>query len=456
MNVNSLDDFNKIYFIGIGGVSMSGLATILIDNNKCIMGSDINKSPSTVKLENLGAKINYVQVADNIKDVDLIVHTAAISPNNPELVKGRQLSIPIIDRAKLLGLMMKNYNSPICVSGTHGKSTTTSMISELFLGASLDPTITVGGNLSSIGGNLKMGGNEYFIVESCEYYNSFLQFHPHSAVILNIEFDHVDYFSDLRQIEESFIEFGNNIDEKGCLIINSEVRNLSEFYERVKCNITTFGIEKGDICGSNIRYDSGSLVFDLKYFNEDLGEIRMNVFGKHNVENALASIGIALYYGIGIETIRKCMNDFKGICRRFEYKGSYKDAKIIDDYAHHPTEIKCTLSAVKNLSHNNIWTVFQPHTFSRTKDLLDEFASSFDDSDKIILLDIFSAREEFTDEIHSIHLNDLLKQRGKESYYFPSFDDAEEFIVKKIERDDVLITMGAGNIYRLGEDLLNK
>lgn len=456
MEINSLNEYKNIYFIGIGGVSMSGLATILAKSGKVVSGSDINKNTSTIKLEELGVKINYVQVKDNIKNVDLVVHTAAISPNNPELISAKEQGVTIINRAHLLGLIMHSYKFPVCVAGTHGKSTTTSIISEIFLGGDLNPTITVGGNLQSIGGNLRLGNEDYFIVESCEYYNSFLQFHPHSAVILNIELDHVDFFANLKEIESSFIKFANNIDKNGFLIINSEIDNIKDFYENVNCNIISFGIDKGDLCGSNIRYEEEYLVFDLKYFEEDLGKIRMKVFGKHNVENALASIGIALSYGIDMEIIKRAIENFTGIGRRFEYKGLFKEAKIIDDYAHHPTEIKCTLSAVKNINHNKIWTVFQPHTFSRTKDLLCEFGTSFDESDKIILLDIFSAREDFTDEIHSKHLNDLLQKRGKESYYFSSFEEAESFIDTTIEKEDILITMGAGNVYKLGEDLLSK
>lgn len=456
MKITSLDGYNKIYFIGIGGVSMSGLATILANKNKIISGSDISKSVATNKLEALGIKINYTQVSENIKDIDLIVYTAAISNNNPEIIKAKEISIPLIDRAQLLGLLMRDFKFPISIAGTHGKSTTTSMISEIFINGELNPTITVGGNLNSIGGNLKIGGSDYFVVESCEYFDSFLQFYPHSAVILNIELDHVDYFSNLEAIENSFIKFANNINKDGSLIISNKIKNIKEFYNNVDCNIITFGIGSGDISGKNIRYEKNLLVFDLTYFGNNLGEIKLQVYGNHNIENALAAIGMALSYGINIEVIKNSLENFKGIGRRFEYKGTFNKAKIIDDYAHHPTEIKCTLSAVQNLPHNKIWSIFQPHTFSRTKDLLEDFSKSFDDSDIIILLDIYSAREPYTNEIHSKHLNKLLLERGKESYYFSSFEEAEEYIKNNIEKEDILITMGAGDIYKLGESLLKK
>ncbi|MFV0503706.1 MAG: UDP-N-acetylmuramate--L-alanine ligase [Lachnospirales bacterium] len=450
-----IQDYKNIYFVGIGGVSMSGLALILADSGYIVKGSDTIYSSNIENLIKQNIHVNIGQVSNNItNDIDLIIYTAAVSTENPELMKGRELGIKIIDRAHLLGLLMKNYEFPISIAGTHGKSSTTSMLSEIFLLANKNPTITVGGNLKSIKGNINIGDNKYFIVESCEYFDSFLQFFPHTAAVLNIELDHVDYFNDIGEIRKSFIHFCKNIDISGNLLINKSIEDIKEIINELECNIITYGVYTGDLQAINVKVKDSKTVFEILFKGENLGGIELQVLGKHNVENALAAIGIALCYNIDFNIIKEALKDFTGIGRRFEIKGSINGAKIYDDYAHHPTEIACTLGSCKYRDYENLWVVFQPHTYTRTKDLLKGFSESFNMADKIILLDIYSAREPYTNEIHSKDLEKLLKKKNKEVYYFSSFEDAEIYIRKNICQDDILITMGAGDVYKLGESLI--
>lgn len=453
-------DFKKpihIHFIGIGGISMSGLAEILLEEGFTVSGSDSKESPLTKKLEQLGATIFYGQKASNIIDgIDCVVYTAAINRQNGELIEAVAKKIPMLTRAELLGQLMKNYATPIAVSGTHGKTTTTSMLSHILLAGELDPTISVGGILKAIGGNIRVGHSETFITEACEYTNSFLNFYPKIGIILNIEEDHLDFFKDLEDIRHSFHQFAKLIPEDGALIINGDIDHYEEICEGLSCKVITCGSSFDfDYSASNISFnDKGLASFDLIKGGENLGRIQLSVPGNHNVSNALTCIATAELLDLSIDTIKTGLLAFTGTDRRFEYKGMMNGVTIIDDYAHHPTEILATLKAAKNYPHNELWCVFQPHTYTRTKAFFHEFAEVLSHTDHLVLADIFAARETDTLGVSSKDLAEEATRLGTDAHYFDSFEKIEDFLKEHCEPGDLLITMGAGDVVNIGEDLL--
>lgn len=445
-----------VHFIGIGGISMSGLAEILLTRGFSVSGSDSQKSPLTQHLEGLGAVIYYGQRADNIKkEYDVVVYTAAIHPDNPEFAAAKEAGIPMLSRSKLLGQMMQNYKTAINVAGTHGKTTTTSMVAHILLAADMDPTISVGGVLPCIQGNIRAGASETFLTEACEYTNSFLDFFPTISIILNIEEDHLDFFKDIHDIRNSFHLFAKRLPADGLLIINQDIPDLSEFLEGLDCAIVTYGSPDSTYHAENIVYDANSMAtFDAYEKDALLGSVTLKVPGEHNVSNALAAIGAARHLNIPFEQIQAGLKTFGGTKRRFEVKGSIGGVTIIDDYAHHPTEIRATLETVKRYPHKTSWCVFQPHTYTRTKAFLKEFAIALSLADKVVLADIYAAREANTEGISSQMLLDELKKLGCDAYYFPTFDEIENFLLKKCIDGDLLITMGAGDVVKIGESLL--
>ncbi len=453
-------DFSKpihIHFIGIGGISMSGLARILLQNGFTISGSDRDKSPLTQQLEECGAQIFYGQKASNIiEGIDCVVYTAAISRDNAELIEAVAKKIPMLTRAELLGQLMKNYETPIAVSGTHGKTTTTSMISHILLEGNLDPTISVGGILKAIGGNIRVGNSGTFITEACEYTNSFLNFYPKIGVILNIEEDHLDFFKDLEDIRHSFHQFTALLPSDGTLVINGEITDYPEIYKGLDCNVITYGSSADfDYSAANIRHDEKGLVsFDLVKYGEVTERIQLSVTGDHNVSNALASIATAELLSLSMETIKQGLLSFSGTDRRFEYKGTLNGITIIDDYAHHPTEILATLKAAKHYPHKSLWCIFQPHTYTRTKAFFHEFAEALSHTDHLVLADIFAARETDNLGISSKDLAEEVRKLGTDTHYFPSFSEIEDFVKAHCAPGDLLITMGAGNVVDIGEHLL--
>lgn len=446
-----------VHFIGIGGISMSGLAQILLDAGFDISGSDAKKSPLTQHLAALGAKIRYPQMASNIEDnIDLVVYTAAIAQDNPEFAAAVEKDIPLMTRADLLGQIMKNYKTAIAVSGTHGKTTTTSMISEVLLSADTDPTLSIGGILKSIGGNIRVGKSDYFVTEACEYTNSFLSFFPNISIILNIEEDHMDFFQDIEDIRHSFRRFAELLPDDGCLIINRQIDHVEQLTEGLRCRVITFGTAAdADYSYVGARYDAlGRASYTLMKKGENCGTVNLGVVGEHNILNSLSVIALTDLLGIDYKTVRDALSSFSGTDRRFELKGEMCGIKILDDYAHHPTEITATLKAAANYPHKNLWCVFQPHTYTRTKAFLHDFASALTLADKIVLTDIYAAREKNTIGISSKDLLRELQKLGKECYYFPSFDEIENFLLKNCINGDLLITMGAGDVVKIGENLL--
>ena len=448
-----------VHFIGIGGISMSGLADILLDQHFKVSGSDSKASPLTELLEQNGAKIYIGQRASNIEDgTDFVVYTAAIHPDNPEYQAAVQKKIPMLTRAELLGQLMTNYKTPIAIAGTHGKTSTTSMASHIVLAADKDPTISVGGILKAIHGNIRVGGHETFITEACEYTNSFLSFYPKISIILNIDADHLDFFKDLDDIRHSFRLFAEKLPADGTLIINSDIPDYTKITEGLPCSIITYGQTDGsDYTAQNITFNElahGS--FDLIRRGENLGRVSLRVPGIHNVWNAVAAMALGDLSGISMETMKKGLDDFSGADRRFEKKGEIGGITIIDDYAHHPTEIAATLKAARNCPHKTLWCVFQPHTYTRTKALMDDFAKALTLADKVVLADIYAARETDTLGISSKQLAEKINQLGGDALYLPSFDAIENYLLEHCIQGDLLITMGAGDVVKIGENLLGK
>ncbi len=453
-------DFQKpihVYFMGIGGISMSGLAEILLEEGFRISGSDMKQSALTTQLEEKGIRIHYGQVASNItEDLDLVVYTAAIREDNEEWQAARQMNIPMLTRAQLLGQIMDNYSNSIAVSGTHGKTTTTSMISQILLEAQTDPTITVGGILSAIGGNLRVGNSEVFISEACEYTNSFLNFRPKYSIILNVEAEHLDFFKDLDEIRQSFHQFAGNTRPDGATIINGEIDAYDEIVAGLPHRIVTYGFDsRFDFYPENISYDDHACgIFTAMHHGEALGTVHLNVPGKHNISNALSAIALASLMELPMDALLSGLRKFGGANRRFQYKGQIDGVTIIDDYAHHPTEIAATLSSAANYPHKRLFLVFQPHTYTRTAAFLEEFADVLSQADVLVLADIYAAREKNTIGISSRDLLAKVQEKGCECYYFPSFEEIEKFLLENCVNGDLLITMGAGNIVEIGENLL--
>lgn len=448
-----------VHFIGIGGISMSGLAEILLEENFTVSGSDSKESALTDRLTANGAAIFYGQKASNIKEgIDVVVYTAAIHADNEELAEAKRRELPLLSRAELLGQLMTNYETPIAVSGTHGKTTTTSMLSHIFLTGELDPTISVGGILKAIGGNIRVGSSGLFVTEACEYTNSFLHFYPKIGIILNIDADHLDFFKDLDDIRNSFHKFARLLPDDGTLIVNGDIEKLEAITSDLSCHIITYGKDPAmDYCAANISYDDlGNASFDVISSGRTLGRISLTVGGEHNVFNALSAVAAACLLDIPFDIIQEGLLTFRGTDRRFEYKGERNGITIIDDYAHHPTEIEATLTSAKHVPHRETWCIFQPHTYTRTKALFDEFAAALSHADHVILADIYAARETDTLGITSEQLAEAVKAEGCDAVYLPSFDEIEEFVLGHCQNGDLLITMGAGDVVNIGEELLKK
>ena len=453
-------NFNKpvhIHFIGIGGISMSGLAEILFEEHFTVSGSDAKKSDLTARLEQMGMQIFYGQRAANIIDgIDLVVYTAAIREDNPEFRCAAEKGIPMLTRAELLGQIMDNYQNSIAVAGTHGKTTTTSMISQILLQAEKDPTITVGGILKAIDGNLRVGKSDVFISEACEYTNSFLNFRPKYSIILNIEAEHLDFFKDIQDIRHSFHLFAKNTKENGAVIISGEIDRYEEITADLAPQVLTYGMTDAcDYYPADIVFNENACAsFAVMHKGKKIMDAALSVPGLHNVSNALAAVALCLDLGLSAKDICAGLLAFGGADRRFQYKGTVDGITVIDDYAHHPTEIRATLTAAEKYPHKRLVLVFQPHTYSRTKAFLDNFADVLSLADVVVLADIYAAREKNTSGISSRDIAAKLKEKGTDCHYFPSFTEIENFLLKNCVNGDLLITMGAGDIVNVGEHLL--
>lgn len=448
-----------IHFIGIGGISMSGLAEILLDRKFTVSGSDMKASEITEHLGKIGARIAIGQRAENItNDIDLVVYTAAIHEENEEFAAAKNKNIPMMTRAALLGQIMDNYARSIAVAGTHGKTTTTSMLTHILLQGQLDPTVSVGGMLDRIGGNIRVGQSNVFLTEACEYTNSFLEFHPLYSIILNVEEDHMDFFKDLEDIKHSFHLFASQTAPDGLIIINGDMEHTDDILKDLPQKAITFGLNgDNDYTATDISFDKeGNGSYQLVVNGENMGPVSLKVKGRHNIMNSLAAIACARALGLPMQQILTGLLSFGGTHRRFEYKGNIGDVIVIDDYAHHPTEIKATLTAAREYPHDELWVVFQPHTYTRTKAFLHQFAEVLTLADHVVLADIYAAREPDTGMVSSRDIVNLLKEAGTDVYYFPTFGEIEDFLLSQVKGHDLLITMGAGDVVNIGEDILRK
>ncbi len=440
-----------VYFLGIGGITMSSLAHITKNAGYKVGGSDRARSALTDRLKAEGIEIFEGHRAGQLDGYDVLVYTVAVREDTPELVCARARGIPVISRADYLGYLMCGYTRRIGIAGMHGKSTTTSMAAEIFLAADADPTIISGAELSSIGGAYRVGGQENFIFEACEYMDSFLDFYPTVAVVLNIELDHVDYFRDLAQIRRSFRAYIEKTKGCGCAVLNADDDAVCRMAEGFDGSVLTFGIRRAaDVMAENIETAAGAVSFDLCH-GSMRKRVRLSVPGEHNVYDALAAATSAILCGIPSGDIVRGLERFGGARRRMEYKGERAGVRIYDDYAHHPTEIAATLTAARSMTAGRIFCVYQPHTYSRTKGLFDGFVSSLRLADQAVLADIYPARETDTLGMSSAL---LAAQIGNGALYFESFEKIAAYLLKTAKPGDLILTMGAGDITRLSDLLL--
>ena len=456
-NINLIKKYNNIHMIGIGGVSMSGIAEILKNFGVNVTGSDKSESEITEKLIKNGIPVTIGHNLEDVRKSDVVIYSAAISPDDTEMLEAKKCNIQTIERCDFLGLLTKAFENTIGISGTHGKTTTTSMVSLCFIEAGLDPNIQVGGILKQIDGNYKIGDSEYFIIEACEYVESFLKFFPKAEIILNIDNDHLDYFKTFDNVKNAFVKYVKLLPDSGLLVVNADDSNCLDLCNFTNCKKLTYGIKNtsADFYAKNILFDdNGFPEFDV-YNKENLyGHFKLNVPGYHNVLNSLSCIALCTEYGISKESIYLALQKFTGVHRRFEFIGKVNDASIFDDYGHHPTEIMATCKSMQNKKYNKSWVVFQPHTYSRLKNLLDDFANSLIEFDNIIILDVYAAREKNIYNISSKDLSDKLISLGKDAKYISDFNNVVDYLKENVSPNDIILTLGAGTVTEIGPMLL--
>lgn len=455
-----LANVKQVHCIGIGGVGLSAIAGILLSEGYIVTGSDMSQNDKTEQLMKAGANIFLGHRAKNAEGADIIVYSAAVTKDNPEMVRGRELGIPCVSRAQMLGHLMKGCRNSIAVAGTHGKTTTTSMISIILENAKKDPTILVGGNLSEIGGNVKVGKSQFFVTEACEYMDSFLELKPRIEIILNIDSDHLDYFKDIEHIASSFEKFAALVPEDGMIFAYDANPFVNRIIQDLP-NVITFGFnDKCDYYAEEIEFNAdGMPAFEISSKGKKLCKLQLSIPGEHNILNALVATACCSVLGIDINDIKETLEQYKGTQRRFDVLGETQSGiRIVDDYAHHPAEIRATIEAAINTPHKNIWCLFQPHTYTRTLALFDEFPTSFEKADKVVLAEIYAAREKNVYQISSKDLMAEIKRSypEKEVYYFGSLEEIASFVYNNAQQGDLIITMGAGDIYKAGEMILEK
>ncbi len=456
-NISELKKYKHIHMIGIGGTSMSGIAQIMKHWGFTVTGSDWAESEVTRKLNLDGIHVVIGHDVNMAAKADVIVYTAAIKQDDPELVKARELGIETIERADFLGKITKAFTDTICISGTHGKTTTTSMVSMCFIEGLKDPSIQVGATLKAIDGNYRIGNSEHFIIEACEYVESFLKFYPKAEIILNIDNDHLDYFKNIENINRAFIKYVGLLPEDGLLVVNIDNKYCAELHKYTNAKVVSYGIEneKANFIARNIKFNKNGFPYFYVYYNNSFyASFELSVPGKHNVLNALACIALCHNYGIEKDNMKTALKKYTGAHRRFEYVGTYKGATVYDDYGHHPTEITATALGLKQKEYNKSWVVFQPHTYSRTKEHINEFAQSLINFDNIIITDIYAARETNTYGVTSENIVEKIKELGREAVYIPKFEDIVKYLEEKIEKDDIILTLGAGTVTNIGPMLV--
>lgn len=455
INLDELKQYKHIHMIGIGGASMSGIAIMLKKWGFYVTGSDSSDSELVDKLRENNVPVVIGHDLSNLKRCNLVVYSAAISSDDIEMQEAKRLNIKTMERSDFLGLITKAFHHTISIAGTHGKTTTTSMISLCFLEAHKDPSIQVGAILRQIDGNYRVGNSDFFIVESCEYVESFLKFHPKTEIILNIDNDHLDYFKDIDAIKNSFVKFVELLPNDGLLVLNADDVNCADLYKNTKAKVVTYGIEnqKCNFIARNITFDNnGFPLFDVYRNNNFYKSIKLSVPGMHNVYNALACIATCYEYGIDKEVIKSGLLKFTGAHRRFELVGETNGAYVYDDYGHHPTEIKAVYNAMKKKKYNRSWVIFQPHTYTRTKNLLTDFAQALSGFDNVIITDIYAARETNTVGVSSQDLVSLINVNrvGRQALYMSDFNEIAKYIRDRVMPNDIVLTIGAGTVTNIG------
>ena len=455
MTDSSIHDYLKpgchAHLVGIGGVSMAPLAEVLHGSGMTITGSDMRESAAVEHLRSLGISVAIGQKAENVAGADLVIRTAAAHDSNPEIAAARAAGIPVYERAQAWGSIMRGYRNALCISGTHGKTTTTSMCTHIAMAAAADPTVMIGGTLPLLGAGHRVGHGDTIILESCEYCNSFLHFYPTIAVILNVEADHLDFFKDLEDVEHSFRAFADRIPEGGLIIANRDDANTMHTLEGETRPVMTFGLDEGDVHAANLTWTNGLPAFDIILQGQKFAHVALQVPGVHNVKNALAAAASAIALHFPAAAVEEGLGAFLGAGRRFEHKGTYHGAEVYDDYAHHPGELEALFKAVKGLGYKRVICAFQPHTYSRTKALFDDFAKVLQEPDITILAEIYAARE--TNDI-GISSADLAKVIPGSRYY-ATLPEVTQALADLAQEGDLILTVGAGDIYTAGEALVN-
>ena len=440
----------RAHLVGIGGVSMSPLAEVLHGAGMCISGSDMRESTTVEHLRSLGITVAIGHRAENVAGAELVIRTAAVHDSNPEIAEARRLGIPVFERAQAWGSIMRSYRNALCISGTHGKTTTTSMCTHIAMAAGADPTVMIGGTLPLLGAGHRVGKGDTIILESCEYCNSFLSFFPTVAVILNIEADHLDFFKDLEDVERSFRAFADRVPENGLVIANRDDANTMHALAGGERPMLTFGVEEGDVHAEGLEWVNGLPAFDVTCRGTRFAHVELQVPGLHNVKNALAAAASAYALGFPAAAVEQGLAAFRGAGRRFEHKGSFHGAEVYDDYAHHPGELQALFDAVKKLGYRRVICAFQPHTYSRTKALFDDFAAVLREPDLTVLAEIYAARE--TDDL-GVSSRDLARVIPG-SCYCATLPEVTERLRALAQPGDLILTVGAGDIYTAGEALV--
>ncbi|MCF0137258.1 MAG: UDP-N-acetylmuramate--L-alanine ligase [Oscillospiraceae bacterium] len=440
------------HLVGAGGVSMSPLAEVLAGEGLVISGSDISESERTSHLRELGISVYIGHEAANITpDVEFLVRTAAARDDNPEIIRARELGIPVFERTQAWGAIMRSYRNALCIAGTHGKTTTTSMCTHILMAAEKDPTVMIGGTLPLLKAGHRVGAGDTIIMESCEYYNSFLSFYPTVAVILNIEEDHLDFFKDIEDIKKSFREFAGHVPEDGYIVANYDDENTMDAVKGLDRSVVTFGLSpRADVYARGIAKVGAATEFDIIYKGRVFEHAVIHVPGRHNVQNALAAAAACICLGLKPAAVRYGLAGFNGAGRRFEFKGKFNGADVYDDYAHHPGELKALLDAAESMGYKRTVVVFQPHTYTRTKALFGDFVRQLRRPDLVYLAEIFAAREK---NILGISSADLAAEIDG-ARFFRTFDEIEESLKNEAQPGDLILTVGAGNVYKIGEHLL--
>jgi len=446
-----------IYFVGIGGVGMSGIAEVLLNLGYKVSGSDMHLTETTERLEKLGATIFQGHSESHIVDADVVVTSSAVKPTNPEVTEARTQAIPVIPRAEMLAELMR-LKYGIAVAGAHGKTTATSLIGMILDRGGIRPTVVIGGKLNTINTNTILGTGDFMVVEADESDGSFLKLSPTIAVITNIDPEHLDYYQNMAEIKRTFTTFANKIPFYGLTILCLDNEYVQDLIPHLEKRYLTFGLTpQADLQAREVTVHGLSMIFTVFYHNEKLGTVELKMPGLHNVHNALAAIATALELNLDFAIIQEALKNFGGIHRRFQFKGEFNHITLIDDYGHHPTEIKATLSTAKNIWERRLVVIFQPHRYTRTRDLFKEFLTAFNQADILVLTDIYPAGEDPLPGVKAETLFQEIKKHGhKQVHYYPHKEDMVEPILKLLTPGDVVITLGAGDIWQVGEQLEHK